>query len=295
MNVVFLPYLASMWASMSPLYSEHVLNGDQVTVMPLPFTTRDRDGHPMTYRVDEGFPVPIRNASIIQLREQRPDRIYFHNPYDGTNTITQIEPHFFSKHLKECTDDLTFVPYYTQGGDLPTIIRAPGVRNSDHVVVWSQIQKDRYTSILCQFSVDWARKIIIKDRGIQRSYAIPPEWKAAARGRRLIMLGTSLSAVLNDKAAELEKIHNTIMAHQNDQICLVWRPHPLYDAALVAMLPSLYKPYRNMINAFIEYDQGILDTSADLERSVSVCQEYIGDPSSVVSFFIEQNKPVTII
>ena len=69
----------------------------------------------------------------------------------------------------------------------------------------------------------------------------------------------------------------------------------MYDATLIAMLPYLRNMYHDIVRTFIEYQQGILDTSWDLERAVALCSEYIGDPSSVTAFFREQGKPVKII
>ena len=295
-RVVFCPYLSAMWASMAPLYAEHVAAGDSITVMSLPYAVRDSAGTPGEYRTDLGYPVPQTVASIHVLKEMHPNVIYFHNPYDNINAITQINPAYYSRKLAECTDDLTYVPYYTMGGDLEHIIKAPGVRRADHIIVYSQEQADNYFSVLGQYSVDWKQRIIIKQRPAPRTdYEMPAEWIRIARGRKLVMLGTSLGALLNREDEELALICRTISDNQNSQICLLWRPHPLYDATLSALLPNRLKTYHAIVRNFVEYQQGILDTSWDLERAVTLCTEYLGDPSSVVWFFHEQNKPVRFI
>lgn len=295
-RVAFCPYLSAMWASMAPLYAEHVAAGDSVTVMSLPYAVRDSAGTPGGYRTDLGYPVPQTVASIHVLKEMHPDTIYFHNPYDDRNIITLVHPAFHSKKLAECTEDLVYVPYYTSGGDLEHIIKAPGVRRANRIIVYSQESYDAYFSILGQYSVDWKRNIILKQRSAPRTdYEMPAEWIRIARGRKLVMLGTSLGALLNREDEELALICRTISDNQNSQICLLWRPHPLYDATLSALLPNRLKTYHAIVRNFVEYQQGILDTSWDLERAVTLCTEYLGDPSSVVWFFHEQNKPVRFI
>ena len=295
-RVVFCPYLSAMWASMAPLYAEHVAAGDDVTVMSLPYAGRDHSGEVLEYHTDTGYPVPQTVASIHILKEMLPDIIYFHNPYDGNNIITQVQPIFFSKHLAECTDNLVYVPYYTMpgtpGGDLKHIIEAPGVRRANHIVVYSQESANRYMSVL---NIDRERIIIKQRPELRTDYEMPDEWQRIARGRRLVMFGTSLLALMDNEVEELAKICNIIGTYQHKDVCLLWRPHPLYDATLTAMLPKLQKTYRGIVNNFVEYQLGILDTSWDLERAVTLCTEYIGDSSSVVGFFHEQGKPVQII
>ena len=298
MKVMFCPYLAAMWGSMSPLYSEHTQAGDDVMVMPLPYTTRDRNGAPMTYRVDE-FPVPVLKPSLICLRDIHPDLLYFHNPYDARNAVTMVAREFHSARLAECTDDLTYVPYYTMpvspGNDVEHIITAPGVLRAKHIIVYSVESRDKYARVLFDKThVDWTSRIIVKQRPKPKTYVMPEEWSIIAKGRDLVMFGTSLSAVIGRKEVELEKIRDVISSHQQET-CLLWRPHPLYDATLTAMLPGLRRQYREIVETFVKSGQGIFDTSWDLERAVTLCSSYVGDPSSVVGFFREQGKPVRII
>lgn len=298
-RVVFCPYLSAMWASMAPLYAEHVAAGDDVTVMSLPYAVRDPSGDALEYQTDTGYPVPQTVASVHVLKQMHPDIIYFHNPYDNRNAITQILPAFHSRQLAACTEDLTYVPYYTMpmdpGADVEHIILAPGVRRADHIIVYSKESADAYFSILGQYSVDWKRRIIVKQRPPKTNYTMPTGWQMIAKGRKLIMLGTSLSALINREDDELARITRTITENQNAQTCLLWRPHPLYKATLTALLPHLLLTYHGIVKTFVEHQQGILDTSWDLDRAVTLCSEYIGDPSSVVGFFHEQDKPVRLI
>ena len=298
-TVIFCPYLSAMWASLAPLYAEHVAAGDNVIVMPIPFTTRDRNGIPMTYRVD-AFPVPTVEPSSSWLRDIHPDALYFHYPYDDRNAVTIISREFFSSRLAEYTDDLIYVPYYTMpcgaGGDVDHIIVAPGVLKADHIIVYSEASRAKYIDVLHRSThADWSSRVIVKNRPKPQTYTMPQEWAEISRGRDLIMLGTSLGAVIYNNAVELAKIRHVIESAQKTDTCLLWRPHPLYDATLTAMLPELRRSYREIVETFIEYQQGILDTSWDLERAVALSSAYIGDPSSVVGFFREQGKPVTII
>ena len=297
MTVVFCPYLAAMWCSMRSLYDEHVAAGDDVSVMPLPYCTQDYGGNLSPYMVDV-FSVPTIPADITALERSHPDRIYFHNPYDDHNRITMVNPSFFSNRLAACTNDLVFVPYYTNaytdGDDIETVIRSAAVRRSNHIVVWSEAQKERYSSILCEYSREWADRIVVKRRSIRQFEDVPKQWQDVARGRRLVMLGTSLSTLMTGRQVALNRLFDAIRDNQNDNICLVFRPHPLYMATIRAMMPELGRSYRAIVNDFVENNRGILDTTPDVERSVYYCREYIGNASSIVALFREQGKPVRI-
>jgi len=296
-HIVFCPYISSMWASMSQLYAEHVAAGDNVMVMPLPYAVRSPNGMTLEYKTDTDYPVPVIEADAGLLREMHPDTIYFHNPYDGNNLITQVRPEFFSKRLAERTNNLIYVPYYTipmsSGNDLKRIMTAPGVKRAHRIIVYSEESARAYFSVL---GSAWEGRIIVKPRQAPRTdYAMPDEWAEMARDRRLIMLGTSLAALINREDEELDRITKTIMDNQNDLVCLLWRPHPLYEAALTSMLPELRERYHAIVRDFTANNRGILDTSWDVERAVALCSEYIGDASSVVGFFHEQGKPVRLI
>ena len=298
MRVFFCPYIAHMWSSMKPLYEEHINAGDDVSVMALPYCIRNYDGSISDYRVDD-FEVDTVPPSIGYLERVHPDRIYYHNPYDDHNAVTMIEPHFFTKNLAQCTDDFVFVPYYTHGyaggDDLENIIRSQGVRRASHIVVYSEEQRNRFASILLEYSVDWKNRIIVKSRPRYEYDSIPEEWQKIAQGRKLIMLGTSVGTVIDQKKTALDKIAAVISENQNDEVCLVFRPHPLYEATLTAMIPELVPQYHIMVDAFINFKQGIFDTIPDVERSAYFCEEYIGNPSSIVAFFRQQGKPIHII
>jgi len=291
MRVYFCPYCAAMWASMRPLYEEHIDAGDEVYVMPLPYAKKDAAGFEGKYLVDHGFPVETVEPGEIEDA----DRIYIHNPYDDDNRITRVEPRFWSDRLKKCTKELVFVPYYTMGGDLQSIILSPGVHNADRIIVWSEGQKEHYRRTLqVYYGEDWTDKITVKQRPAPKHYDIPPEW-SRMQGKRVVFLGTSIGALLRERDAELQKIRVIVKQYQQDGICLLWRPHPLYEATIKAMLPGLEKKYRNLVALYLGENYGIFDLSPDFERAVYLSDEYIGDPSSVVSFFQEQGKPVVII
>lgn len=290
-KVYFLPYCAAMWRSLASLYQEHVKAGDDVTVMPIPYYGKDNHGA-LTFRHFDlhRFPVPTVDYKTVDLQEEHPDVIYIHNPYDGDNTITSVQPFFYSNKLKNYTDKLIYAPYYTTGGDIESAIYAPGVFNADVVITWSESQCERYKSIL------HSDKVIVKKYTPVPGGEIPEAWQEKMTGKKVVLYNNSIGALMVNPKKELEKVDRIIRQYSQDPaVCLWWRPHPLYVDTINALFPRYGQQYMKTLTRFAEAQTGIYDDTGDLERAVTACDEYIGSPSSLVKLFRDYGKPASII
>lgn len=292
MKVIFCPYCAAMWRSLEPLYMEHVKAGDDVKVMPLPYWVKDSAGN-LAYKKDDGLLLPaginLVHHEDIDLKAEQPDRIYIHNPYDGDNRITSIDPVYFSDRLKACTRELVYVPYYTLAdGDIESAIMAPGVFNADKIICWSESQADSFRRFMDPV------RLVVKQRPPVQEKRIPDKWREKMKGRRVILFNNSLGSLMQSPDREIKKISHCLRQYDGGPVCILWRPHPLFLDTLRALYPRLAWHYINIINRFRESD-GIYDDSWDLDRAIQAADEYLGDPSSVVYAFRETGKPITII
>lgn len=162
LEVVFLPYKASMWDSLESVYlaAKEDENCDAYCV-PIPYFDRNADGSlgQMHYEGNE-YPanIEITDWQAYNLEERRPDVIYIHNPYDEWNLVTCVHPAYFAKNLKQYTDKLVYIPYFVLGeinpddeealNELEHFVLTPGVINADKVVVQSETMRQAYISIL---------------------------------------------------------------------------------------------------------------------------------------------------
>lgn len=285
MRVYFLPYIASMWRSMEPLYKEHKKAGDDVTVMPIPYYSRDVNGDLANYHYDYGFPVPVKDYKTVNLMQVHPDIIYFHNPYDENNRVTSVDPSYYSYKLKPCTDRLIYTPYYTlsSGDNDITAGSVSGIYNADAIVTWSEKQAENFR----QYHPN--KEIIVKKRPKLKKKAIPKEWEDIINGRRVVFLNNSLGALIMDPLKELHSLGKAMQTYRTD--CIWWRPHPLFEETIQAICPQ-YKPLYGDIMARFQRINGIYDTSWDVERAAVRADIYVGDPSSVEVLFYEQGKKV---
>lgn len=117
MSAVFLPYKASMWDSLESVWKAADADPDcDAYVVPIPYFDKNPDGsfQKMHYEGDM-YPdyVPVVSWEEYDLAAAHPDVIYIHNPYDEYNHVTSVHPAFYAKELRNFTDKLVYIPYFT--------------------------------------------------------------------------------------------------------------------------------------------------------------------------------------
>lgn len=178
LEIVFLPYKASMWDSLESVWkaADEDENADAY-VIPIPYFDKNSDGSfgQMHYEGDQ-YPayVPITKYDEYDFENRRPDVIYIHNPYDECNYVTSIHPYFYSSNLKKFTDKLVYIPYFILDEIDPDNQEAvkniehfcviPGVLNANIVVVQSEDMRQIYVNVLSKEAGEstrdiWERKI----------------------------------------------------------------------------------------------------------------------------------------
>lgn len=101
--------------------------------------------------------------------------IFIHNPYDDGNIVTSVHPFFYSKNLKQYTDDLIYIPYFVLQEIDPSDSKAvagmehfcttAGVINTNHVIVQSEAMRQIYVNVLTKYTGEskrayWEKKIL---------------------------------------------------------------------------------------------------------------------------------------
>ncbi|MGN0666299.1 MAG: hypothetical protein ACI4KF_07205 [Huintestinicola sp.] len=317
LEIVFCPYKASMWDSLESVWKAADEDPDcDAYVVPIPYYDRNPDYSFGEFHYEGGdFPdyVPVTHYESYNFEARRPDVIYIHNPYDEYNNVTSVEPRFYSSELKKFTDELVYIPYFIlaePNPDDPSSVEGvahfaitPGVINSDKVIVQSEAMKQTYIkALLNQFGNNPENRKLLEDKILgtgspkfdkksnksKTDIPIPDTWmklilKPDESRKKIIMYNTGLSAMLENDYLMLKKIQSVIeLFYKNrNEICLLWRPHPLLEATLKSMKPHLYDEYINIKNKYINQNWGIFDDSPNLDRAVLISDGYYGDYSSV--------------
>lgn len=303
LEIVFLPYKASMWDSMESVWRAADADPDcNAYVVPIPYYERNAEGVLDKYCYEgEKMPdyVPVTSYSVYPLKEKMPDVIYIHNPYDQGNYVTSIDPRFYSGELKKYTRCFVYIPYYaTAGGMSEGQSLCQAYFNVDYIVTQSQQLVKFFDPVIPKekFLPFGSPKF---DRVIQMC-ANPPEppesWKEKMEGRKVYFYNTSINGMLADTNMFLKKMEYVFRSFEGrEDGCLLWRPHPLLESTFASMRKE-YKPwYDRLKKSFMDQNMGIYDDTPDITTTIALSDAYIGDAgTSVTSLFGIVGKPLFI-
>lgn len=324
-EVVFCPYNSSMWDSLESVYlaAKEDVNTD-VYVVPIPYYDKDSEGNfkTMHYEGDK-FPkdVTITHYNDYNFESRHPDVIFIHNPYDGSNYVTSVHPFFYSKNLKQYTDNLVYIPYFVLNEINPdnvagveNFVTVPAVIHAHTVIVQSEAMRQAYINVMVREAGEktrfyWEKKILglgspkFDKAFIARSkkVEVPEDWesvinKSDGTRKKIIFYNTSVVALLTHREKMVGKIKRTIetFRENKDEVALIWRPHPLLRATIEAMRKELLEEFDRIVDAYIGEGWGIYDTTPNLDLAMHLADAYYGDPSSVVQLCEEIGIPVMI-
>ncbi len=325
---VFLPYKASMWDSLESVWQAADADPNcDAYVVPIPYFDKNPDGsfREMHYEGYE-YPeyVPITSWQEFDLATEHPDMIFIHNPYDEFNLVTSVPPAYYAKELRKHTDQLVYIPYFILGEIEPDNKEAvegiehfcavPAVAYADKVIVQSEKMRQIYIDVMSKtMGRDtrriWEKKILgLGSPKIDRVQStkkdkleIPKDWldviqKPDGSRKKIIFYNTSVSALLQHSEKMLDKLVNvlSIFKENQEEIALLWRPHPLIKATIESMRPQLWMEYDKLVRQYKEEGWGIYDDTADVDRVIALSDAYYGDPSSLVRMYQETGKPIML-
>lgn len=308
-EVVFFPYKASMWDSLESVYLAAKEDPEcDVYCVPIPYFDLNPD-HSFGKMHYEGGEYPegieIIDWEKYNFEDRKPDVIYIHNPYDGCNLVTSVHPRYYSSNLKKYTDTLVYVPYYvTSGGMMEAQSLLPAYLFVDYIVIQSpQFRECFDKSIPDEKFLPFGSPKIDKVINKCKNPPEPPEaWigkmtDKEGRRKRIIFYNTGISTMLKDTGTFLKKMEYVFRCFMGkDDVCLLWRPHPLLETTFDSMRPEFRFVYDKLKKIFVENNLGIYDTTPDIEESIALSDAYIGDAgTSVISLFGVAGKPIFIL
>lgn len=334
-EVVFMPYKASMWDSLESVYLAAKEDEQcDAYVVPIPYYDKNPDDSlgEMHYEGD-AYPedIEITHYDDYSFEERRPDVIYIHNPYDACNVLTCVDERFFCKNLKKYTELLVYIPYFIleeiEPDDQEAIdkmkhfIFLPGIICADKVIVQSEKMRQIYINEFIKEAESFGltgkyidrKELEGKILGLgspkldkvrntcREDLRIPEEWleiikKPDGAWKKIILYNVSVSLILNYGEIVIEKMKDVfrIFEEQQDEIVLLWRPHPLFRATIKKKWPQLVKEYDELLECYRNEGWGIYDDSSDVDRAIVLSDAYYGDWSSLVQMYQETGKPIMI-
>ncbi len=303
-EIVFFPYKASMWDSLESVYLAAKEDPDcDVYCVPIPYFDLNPD-HTLGQMHYEGHEYPedivITDWQTYSFEERKPDVIYIHNPYDNANLVTSIHPRFYSSNLKKYTDTLVYIPYYvTSGGMSDGQSLCPAYIYADYIVIQSPTLRAYFDERIPdeKFLAFGSPKFDRVIKKCQNPPQPPVEWKQKMEGKKVYFYNTSINGMLQNTENFLKKMQYVFSCFEGrEDVCLLWRPHPLMESTFDSMRPGQKQKYLSLKQDFISRELGIYDTTSDIEDTIALCDAYIGDAgSSITSLFGIVGKPLFIL
>nr|WP_302167733.1 hypothetical protein [uncultured Schaedlerella sp.] len=310
LKIVFMPYKVSMWDCMESVWRAAKEDEECDTyVVPIPYYEKDQQGNIKEMCYEGGiFPkyVPITHYSAFSLKEELPDVVYIHNPYDGANYVTTVHPDYYSSNLKTYTSKLIYIPYYILGGgSFPEHHRnLPAYKNIDKIVVQDKEKADSLSEYIPEDKILIAGSPKIdcildrnRDKAKIMEHYIPIKWKKKIEEKKVFLFNISITGILENSRIALCKIKYVISVFEDrEDVVLWWRPHPLIEATLKSMRPEMYAEYIKIKNEFVNREKGIFDETGEASIAAVIADAYIGEnSSSLINYFGVLGKPVFYI
>ncbi|WP_054957465.1 glycosyltransferase [Paenibacillus dakarensis] len=300
LEIAFMPYKASMWDSLESIYREAEKDPDcSCYVVPIPYYEKNAQGEIIKFCYEGNeFPddINITPFEIYDFEDRRPDIIYIHNPYDKYNTLTMVNPRFFSDNLAKYTDMLVYVPYYVAGSsDVPYVLVTPAFENVTKIVTQSKSTKDAYieAGLNANKLLDiGSPKVDAMLTAVNEGREISPYWRFITQNKKVFLFNTGIADLLSFETwfEQLEQIINYFMNHS--RYALIWRPHPLTDITIKTMRPHLLERFEILKNKLKQAVNIIIDLNSDIYPAVTISDGIISDYSSVMLQCIITGKPV---
>lgn len=312
LEIVFMPYKASMWDSLESIWKAAKEDPDcDAYVVALPYYNKNSDGSFGEFHY-EGNALPsyvnVIPYEAYDLEKRHPDIIYIHNPYDEYNNATSVDPRFYSYNLKKYTDYLVYVPYFVVSNLVPKhLCLRPACVFADKVIVQSEQAKNDFIKAIRDSGSN--RYGVLEDKFIplgnpkfdavinaeKTEQYIPEEWKTIINGKKIVLYNTSLSSILSGNEKYLEKIASVLNYFQEHrEVVLWWRPHPLSETVYSSMRNSLLDEYLRILQWYKTAKFGIFDDTPDLHRAIACSDAYYGDRSSLVAMYQLTGKPILL-
>lgn len=322
-EIVFLPYKASMWDSFESVYLAAKADPNcHAYCIPIPYFNKCPDGSFDKFHYEgDLYPdsVEITDWQAYDIEKRHPDIIFIHNPYDDRNIVTSVHPQYYTDKLKDHTNLLVYIDYglnlWMPKIPFVNTLKAqsffPLVNNVDLFITYSDEQRQqnqvafrtfvKNKKELDKFVTLGSPKFDKVLHTSRKEFTLPEEWEKILRTpasayKKVILYNNSIGAILENCEEFFEQFLKMIEIFKHrDDVVLWWRPHPLAFETIKSMRPEYIGKYEQIMRYYNSESIGIYDDSTDLHRAIAWSDAYYGHESSVVFLYLATGKPFSII
>lgn len=304
LEVVFLPYKASMWDSFESVYNEAKKdNKCNCSVVPIPYYELDDDRKPVNICYEGNlFPnhIEIVPYELYDIEKIKPDIIYIHNPYDDFNKITCIDSRYFSEKLSKLTDMLVYIPYYIDGSyeksqDHLIYSAIPVPMNATKIIAQSKVHRDLFIENGIEESkvVNLGNPKFDKVKSISdMEYRFNNQWEDKLKDSFVFLFNLTIDDVLNNLQWANDLVSMIKLVSYNKGLGLIIRCHPLIEITIKTLKPDCLNLYKRIINMCKTIENIVIDDSPDAFMSFKKSDALISGYSSILFQYLATEKPI---
>lgn len=310
-KVVFVCYKPEAFYRYQPYISQYDDDYTDVYVLPIPYSYKKYDGSVYASRYDiDSYPdgIKLEDYRSFDLDFLQPDIIYIQQPYDRWNPVTSVDPDFYSHRLKECCQQLVYIPWFVtedftaldhrQYHNAKDYVLMPGVVNADKVILQSEAIREVYLDRLVSWagpeSEDiWKEKLLVSDEeDIKKRLA-------KKQDKKTLVYHVEISSFAEcDNIIDKIKTRLDIFATYKDRLDVIWYQSSDFDKALKEKFPDKYEDYACIRRDWMDIiGNGDFDKSSEGEAYRQLADNahaYYGDGCSLAMLFNVRSKPVML-
>ena len=326
-EMVFLPFAPRYWKYMEKEWARYADSPEwDVFVIPVPYYTKAEYGKNETLCYEtEGYPeyVPLTGFDAYDFDKRLPDRIVIQNPYDDCDNAITVHPRFYTKLLRQITNELVYIPYFRtddfDDSDERSVlmsayyIRTPGVTRADKVILQSEKIRNRYIEELVAFAGEETRSVweerLVSDAADNPDEEciglladeVPDEWwkyllDDGGNGKKVLLYHLNPGVMVTEGDKYFDKMARVfdVFRENSDKMSILWHVGAGTPMFLEVHHPDLFEKYNEMYSRFMQDDMGIYMENDDVTKAVAVADAYFGDRDSIVYKVRALGKPVMI-
>lgn len=297
LKALFLPYYDNTWETMKSVYLAFSADPTfETEVVIIPILRNTNDGIKLVWEdYLAPYGIPNTHYDLYSFEDDMPDVVFYNQPYDGVNAAK-----FQSQNIRKYAGKMVYIPY----GVVPI-----GVQGKSFEHAYTELDSIKRCDVYIAQSEPF-REIYLKGKPLYRKalvvgnpkqdslYAAKahgefehyPEWEARISNRRVILLNTHYSSMLDGVEAHpgVKRLIDAVAT--SDNLFLIWRPHPQ------AFLMKMSAPMRVMLDFVQAHERMILDRTPSMTPAYIYSRAVVSlFPSSIVMDALFLDLPVFLL
>ena len=298
-KVVFLPYYKITWdcfESVWEAFKNDPMFVTQITIIPIRYNDK-------TVYEDYLTPKDIPNIPYEQydFENEKPDIVFICQPYDGNNL-----PKFMSTSIKPHVGMLVYIPYYTYMHNY-----IPEDEFQEYLQLYTELSGHNAADLIVTSGPGFMNVFQEKSKNghkmvalgspkidfLHKSKKIFPrylDWEERIKGKITFMLNTNYTSFhtntfdkYNNTPAWFDFLINYV--NNNDELALIWRPHPLIFQFL-SYMPDGFVQFIDRLRLGY-FPRIIIDETESTASAFMYSDAVLTEWSSLVTDAIYLDKP----